>query len=400
MKPSSLHLVDIYAYLCRHEECVRLAAFLLFVSSSSFIANAADLNTDTTCHEKKIDVRLTTSTASDKELKSQRAVDGEKPVQPLNIIIGPSKLTLWGYAQTGYTVSHTFGGKTTNALDITRIIFMAKAELTRKLNFFFMYDAVKSELHEYYGEYAFSPALKVRIGQYKQPFTLESIISPTILNNIGYDPSVLYMAGIATDPCMGNHVARDAGIMLTGDFLKYKGWNLINYSIGVFNGPGMNQKENNTQKDVIGMLNITPIKGLMLSSSFILGTGHAQADSPYGAFKVGEDYKRNRWACGFELKTTPLYARSEYMTGNDGGIHSLGYYADIEAHVLPKFDIVADYDYLKKNNDLYNSVIQSYMAGVQYWIYKRCRILSQYVHTHPKIGGITNAWVTQFQIGF
>ena len=88
------------------------------------------------------------------------------------------------------------------------------------------------------------------------------------------------------------------------------------------------------------------------------------------------------------------------MTGNDGGIHSHGYYADIEAHVLPKFDIVADYDYLKKNNDLDNSVIQSYMAGVQYWIYKRCRILSQYVHTHPKAGTINNAWVTQFQIGF
>lgn len=377
--------------------------FFWILSACIFFSQTADATEqtqDTICHEKKQEVYLTTGTVSDKELKAQRAVDGEKPVQPLNIVIGPSKLTLWGYAQTGYTVNHASGGKTTNALEMTRIIFMAKAELTHKLSFFFMYDAVKSELHEYYGEYAFSQALKLRIGQYKQPFTLESVISPTILNNIGYDPSVLYMAGIATDPCQGNHVGRDAGIMLTGDLLKYKDWNLINYSIGVFNGPGMNQKENNTQKDIIGMINVTPIKGLMLSSSFLLGTGHAQADSPYGAFVAGENYKRNRWAGGFELKTTPLYARSEYMTGNDGGIHSHGYYADIEAHVLPKFDIVADYDYLKKNNDLDNSVIQSYMAGVQYWIYKRCRILSQYVHTHPKAGTINNAWVTQFQIGF
>lgn len=372
----------------------------VLVLTLSLTANAMGQTQDTTRQDKKIEVRFTTSTASDKELQAQRAVDGEKPVQPLNIIIGPGKLTLWGYAHTGYTVSHKSGGKTTNALDITRIIFMAKAELTRKLSFFFMYDAVKSELHEYYGEYAFSPAVKLRIGQYKQPFTLESIISPTILNNINYDPSVLYMAGIATDACMGNHVERDAGIMITGDFLKYKEWKLINYSIGVFNGTGMNQKENNTQKDVIGMLNVTPVKGLMLSSSFILGTGHANADSPYGAFKEGEDYKRNRWACGFEMKTKPLYARSEFMTGNDGGIHSHGYYADIEVHVLPKFDIVADYDYLKKNNELDDSVTRSYMAGVQYWVYKRCRILSQFVHTHPKTGGATNAWVTQFQIGF
>jgi opacity protein-like surface antigen len=380
---------------------MKLKNFLFVAMSATLlpsVSTAADI-TDTVCHDKKIEVHLTTSTASDKELKAQRSIDGERPVQPLNIIIGPSKLTLWGYAQTGYTLKNTMH-KTTNALDVTRIILMAKGELTNKLNFFIMFDAAKGELHEYYGEYDFSPALKVRIGQYKQPFTLESIISPTILNNISYDPSVLYMAGIATDPCQGNHVGRDVGIMFTGDLIPYKTWKLLNYSIGVFNGPGMNQKENNTQKDVIGMLNVTPVKGLMLSTSFLLGTGHAQNDNEYGAFKAGEDYKRNRWACGMELKTAPLYARSELMIGNDGGIHSTGYYADIEAHVLPKFDIVADYDYLKKNNDLDASVIRTYMAGFQYWIYKRCRILSQYVHTQPRTGGCTNAWITQFQIGF
>ena len=275
-----------------------------------FSINAAAENevaNDSVGKEKTIEVKLTTSTTSDKELKAQRAVDGEKPVQPLNIIIGPSKLTLWGYAQTGYTLKNT-AGVTTNALDITRIILMAKGELTKKLSFFIMYDAVKSELHEYYAEYAFSPALKVRIGQYKQPFTLESIISPTILNNISYNNSVLYMAGIATDPCQGNHVGRDAGIMFTGDVVNYKTWKLINYSIGVFNGPGMNKKENNTQKDVIGMLNVTPWQGVMLSTSFLLGTGHAESDSPYGAFVTGDNYKRTRWAIGTEIKTKPLYA--------------------------------------------------------------------------------------------
>lgn len=375
---------------------------LWLILACLFSINAAAENevaNDSVGKEKTIEVKLTTSTTSDKELKAQRAVDGEKPVQPLNIIIGPSKLTLWGYAQTGYTLKNT-AGVTTNALDITRIILMAKGELTKKLSFFIMYDAVKSELHEYYAEYAFSPALKVRIGQYKQPFTLESIISPTILNNISYNNSVLYMAGIATDPCQGNHVGRDAGIMFTGDVVNYKTWKLINYSIGVFNGPGMNKKENNTQKDVIGMLNVTPWQGVMLSTSFLLGTGHAESDSPYGAFVTGDNYKRTRWAIGTEIKTKPLYARSEFMVGNDGGIHSTGYYADFEAHVLPKFDIVADYDYLKKNNDLGSSEVHSYMAGFQYWIYKRCRILSQFQRNMPLTGSPTSAWITQFQIGF
>jgi len=379
---------------------MKFKSLALIAICLSFFQNVfAIVGTDSTSQEKSIDIKLYSTTASDKELKAQRTIDGEKPVQPLNLIIGPRKLTLWGYAQTGYTIKDADGTKT-NALDITRIILMARGELTNQLSFFIMYDAAKSQLHEYYAEYAFSSTLKLRIGQYKQPFTLESVISPTILNNISYDNSILYLAGIATDPCIGNHVGRDAGIMFTGDFFKYKTWKLFNYSIGVFNGTGMNQKENNSQKDIIGQLNITPIKSLMLSSSFILGTGHAESDNPYGVFKADQNYKRNRWSCGAEVKTSPLYARSEYIIGNDAGIHSKGYYIDFEAHILPKFDIVADYDYLKKNNTLDNSVTHTYLAGFQYWVYKRCRILSEYVKTQPKIGATTNAWITQFQIGF
>lgn len=371
--------------------------FAGFFVTSLFAENCFD--SDSTEAEKTLPVKITTTNISEEKIKAVRAVDGEQPVHPVNINIGLSKLTLFGYAQTGYTYTD-IGGQKTNALDITRIILMANAELTPKISFFIMYDAVKSQLHEYYAQYAFSPALKLRIGQYKQPFTLESVMSPTILNNIGYDASVLYMAGIATDPCAGNHVGRDAGIMLTGEVVKYKDWNLFNYSLGVFNGPGMNQKENNNQKDVIGMFNVTPLKGVMLSTSFLLGTGHAETDNEFGAFKAGDNYKRQRWACGTEIKTKPAYLRSEFMIGNDGGIHSTGYYADAELHVAKKFDIVADYDYLKKDNDLDTSVQHNYMIGAQYWIYKSCRILSQFVYKNPKVGENSKMWVTQFQIRF
>lgn len=348
---------------------------------------------------KTIPVSITTTDIPVEKVKSTRAVDGEQPVQPVNIHIGLSKLTLFGYAQTLYTYSQT-GSDKSNALSISRIILMANAELTPKLNFFIMYDAAKSALHEYYAQYSFSPALKLRIGQYKQPFTLESLMSPSILNNIGFDASVLYMAGIATDPCAGNHVGRDAGIMVTGEAVKYRDWKLFNYSLGVFNGPGMNQAENNNQKDVIGMFNVTPLKGVMLSTSFLLGTGHAEKDNEFGAFKAGENYKRQRWAWGTEIKTKPVYLRGEYIIGNDGGIHSKGYYTDIEFHVAKKFDIVADYDYLKKNNDLDNSVQHNYMIGAQYWVYKGCRILSEFVYKNPKVGDNTKMWVTQFQVRF
>lgn len=372
----------------------------LFVSFPFIQSFAAEIKTSATSDSvRNIPVTISVSNIPEEQVKAVRAVDGEQPVTPVNINIGLSKLTLYGYAQTTYTYSKTADTKT-NGFNISRIMLMANAELTQQLSFFLMYDANKSVLHEYYAQYAFSPALKIRIGQYKQPFTLESIISPSILNNINYDACVLYLAGISSDPCQGDHVGRDLGLMLTGEAIKYKSWNLVDYSISVFNGPGMNQKENNNQKDVIGMLNVTPLKGVMLSTSFLLGTGHAQADNEYGAFKTGDNYKRQRWAIGTEIKTTPAYFRSEYLIGNDGGIHSKGYYANAEFHLSKKFDLIANYDYLKKNNELAESVEHNYMFGAQYWLYKRCRILSEFVYKTPKIGNDTRMWITQFQIRF
>ena len=50
--------------------------------------------------ERGIKVAVSTLNTSDSAVMATRPQDGEKPVQPLNIHIGPSKLTLFGYAQT------------------------------------------------------------------------------------------------------------------------------------------------------------------------------------------------------------------------------------------------------------------------------------------------------------
>ncbi len=319
---------------------------------------------------------------------------------PLKINIGSRSLTLRGYAQSNYTVTQK-GDETTNGFEIRRIIVMADAQLTPKLNFWVMADLASFKLHEYYAQYSFNPALKLRVGQFKQPFTLENIYSPSMISNLNFDESILYMAGIGTDPCFGfGRVGRDAGIMLTGDVIPYKGETLLNYSVGVFNGSGMNVKENNKYKDVIGMIRVKPWQELLLTTSFVVGKAKAQADSPYGTFKTGENYKRNRWSAGAELTTKPLYVRSELMLGDDGGVHSTGFYGVAEGHINKHIDVVAGYDYLKRNNNVSASVTNNYMAGLQFWIFPKCGIRTQYVYKNPKTGDATHQWITQFQVAF
>lgn len=316
------------------------------------------------------------------------------------IQVGQSTLKVMGYAQSTYTVQHQ-DEETKNALEMQRFIVMADARITDKVSFWLMYDFSTSKIHEYYAQYAFSPALKLRIGQYKQPFTMESLLPPTLVSNIGLDESVAFMAGIWGDPCWGaGRVGRDLGVMLTGDLWPREGKPLLNYSIGVFNGAGMNQKENNNQKDLIGQVNLMPLSGTTFSASFILGTAQAQATSPYGRFAQGDNYKRNRLSVGADHKNALFCLRTEAMWGNDGGAKSMGWYANAEINLTKRLDLVANYDYLKRNLDLSDSSTQTLIGGLQYWVYKQCCVRSQFVYKDPRSGASTKMWVTQFQIAF
>lgn len=382
---------------------------MLLVAMIALAANASD----EVSNEKNLKFSVSTLNTTDSAIMATKAQDGERPVQPLNIHIGPSKLTLFGYAQTQFEMAKT-GAVTHNTFSLTRFIFMADAQLTRKLSFFLMVDAASTQapkhLHEYYAQYAFLPELKLRVGQFKTPYTLENIIAPTMLGNVNINEGTRYMAGITGDPLYGNYAGRDLGLMVTGDALPARdGHRYLNYSVGVFNGAGMNMRDNNKHKDVAAMINVLPTKDITLSGSFIIGKGNAQADDMFGTIAQGYDYTRNRWSVGVEARYNPIRLRTEYMKGRNGDINNRAFYAELWCRIFRNFDVVLDYDYLDKNTSLSKAEREvmpswtrtsNYLVGLQYWVYKACRISTQYIFSDRNIGPDTNAWVTQFQVAF
>ena len=373
----------------------------------------ADAEAPVEVEKKSLSVSVSTLNTSDSAIMATKPQDGERPVKPLNIHIGPSKLTLFGYAQTQFDMTKT-GPETNNSFTMMRVILMANAELTRKLSFFLMIDAASTQaskhLHEYYAQYAFMPELKVRVGQFKTPYTLENIISPTLLGTVNLNEGTRYMAGIAGDPLYGNYVGRDLGAMVTGDAIKARdGHYFLNYSLGVFNGAGMNLRDNNKHKDVAAMINILPTKNITLSGSFIIGKGNAQANDMFGTIAEGTDYTRNRWSVGAEVNYKPMKLRTEFMQGRNGDINNRAFYAELWCRVFRNFDVVLDYDYLNKNTSMSKEArdafpawtrTNNYMVGLQYWVYKACRISTQYIFSDRNTGPDTKAWITQFQIAF
>lgn len=318
----------------------------------------------------------------------------------LNNVVNTLKerITLAGYAQVGYTYDDA-GEKASNTFDLKRAIFMARGKITDKWSCYFMYSfANTGKILEAYTEYRFLPQLTARIGQFKTMYTIENPMSPCFVELINcYSQAVNYLAGInGSDPLYGSNSGRDMGILIYGDLFKKK----LSYNLAVMNGQGINLKDKNNQKDIVGSLMVHPLDWLSVGGSFVKGKGCAVAASYVNPdIAIGDSYTRNRWSAGATIQTKPVSLRTEYLAGKDGHVKSDGYYATASVHVLPKFDIVASYDYF--NKDKAQDYKQSnYVAGVQWWFYPKCRLQAQYTYCDPHKGENSNLLQAQLQVRF
>lgn len=167
---------------------------------------------------------------------------------------------------------------------------------------------------------------KVKIGQYKRPFTFENPMNPIDQGFMSYAQNVSKLSGFSDRT--GEHASngRDLGLQIQGDFLKNnKGRNLLHYQIGVFNGQGINVKDVDQQKDIIGGFWVMPVTGLRIGAFGWTGSyarkGTWQETDAAGTVteKSGiRSLDRNRYAFSAEYATNDWTFRSEY-------IHSQGY---------------------------------------------------------------------------
>ncbi|NDV58463.1 porin [Bacteroides sp. 519] len=308
------------------------------------------------------------------------------------------RIKLSGYIQAGYTYDDA--EKADNTFDIKRIIFMAEGKITDKWSCYFMYNFNSGgTLLEAYTDYHFFPGLSARLGQFKNPMTLEGPMSPSSVELIEcYSQATNYYTamGGSHDLLRGSTGGRDLGLMIYGDlFNKY-----LTYHVAVLNGQGINTKDKNSNKDIVGSLLVNPLEWLTVGGSFQTGKGVAIGTSEVNPdIKIGDNYSRNRWAFGANIKTKPVSLRAEYLGGKDAKVKSNGYYTTASIHVLPKFDIIASYDYLNKNKDL-DMKQTNYVAGVQYWFYPRCRVQAQYTYRDNQLTGSSNLVQAQIQVRF
>lgn len=304
-------------------------------------------------------------------------------------------INLSAYAQLGYT--YNSAADPDNTFDIKRVIFMADGKITERWSCYFMYDFAVSSLQELYTSYQFLPGLSVRVGQFKTPYTMENQLSPTTVELINcYSLPACYLVGInGSDVLCSASGGRDIGLMIYGDLFK----KLLTYKVALMNGQGINTKDKNSQKDVVGYLSVNPLEWLTVGTSFVIGKGHSVAGAPIHGIEPGENYRRNRWSVGAFLTGEKASLRTEFMLGKDADVKSNGGYATGCVRIIRNVEAVASYEYL--NRDVVAEDKQSnYMAGLQYWFYPKCRLQVQYTRLSPKHNDPSDLVQAQVQVRF
>jgi len=192
--------------------------------------------------------------------------------------------------------------------------------------------------------------LKITVGQFYIPFSLENVTADRELSTIDRSQVVTALASRDKD-VIGNQNGRDIGIQLSGNLLKINERYLVNYYLGLFNGSGINTVDNNQSKDISGRLVFHPFKIIDIGGSYYNGFDQWSSGTP--AKLINQN--RIRYGGEILLKYKAFSLQSEYIQGQDGNIVEInktntslnraGWYAQAGYFVFPKkLQIIAKYD--------------------------------------------------------
>ena len=282
-----------------------------------------------------------------------------------------------------------------DGFDIRRARLDLKGAITPYWNYKFQAEfAGTPKLLEVYGECKIASYFNITLGQFRIPFSLENTVSTVKLETIELSQVVEAMAARSKD-VIGNQNGNDIGIQFNGSFVKLNDKPLIDYSIGIFNGSGINISDKNEAKSLAGRLVFHPLKGLDVGGSFYNGWDN------FGA--TPKDAERSR--IGFELKYeyNRLSFRTEYIKGNDDNTKRFGWYAQTGYYIIPqKLQLLLKYDRYEPNTSKSGDISTCYLGVLNYnfnnWsriqLGYTIRLEQQYLYSSNNMG------VIQYQIGF
>ena len=186
------------------------------------------------------------------------------------------------------------------------------------------------QLLDLYAEWRKYQEVKIRVGEFKRAFTFDNPSHPVTQGWRGYADAVKNLAGLGDRTGEKSSGGRDIGIQIQGDlFPNANGRRLFHYQIGVYNGEGINSKDCDNRKDIIGGFWVMPIKGMRIGA---FGWTGSRGDMLYGYETLPDgstkpikgSMEKNRYAFSAEYDLNEYTFRGEYIHSQGWGAAAAG----------------------------------------------------------------------------
>lgn len=307
-------------------------------------------------------------------------VKEERPEAPKKPDFKPSIPKVSGLINLRYGYD---SGSETNSFDIRRTRLAVSGEIGPKIDYKFQAEfgggsttsAAYGKLIDAFVRFKFAKEFNAQVGQFKVEYSQETLDGPASWVTIENPQAVAKLNGYNDESGLKAN-SRDVGIRFYGGFGHKEGFDIVSYKIGLYNGNGINLKDNDKKKDFAGLLYINPIKELTITYGQYLGhyTKAITSDS-----LVTID--RNRRSAGLTFKKNDLFFRSEYLGGKTDKTEHQGFYATFAYTFKHGIQPLVSYSYYQKNRDTKVDNQNDFQIGLNWKANKWIRTQVAYTYT-------------------
>ena len=256
------------------------------------------------------------------------------------------------------------------------------------------------QLVDLYAEWRKFPEFKIRAGQFKRAFTFENPTHPITQGWYSYANVINSLSGFGDRSGEKSSGGRDIGVQFQGDlFPNAAGRRLLHYQVGVYNGEGINSKDKDNKKDIIGGLWVMPVKGVRIGAFGWTGTrGEMTMSAADNSWSYKGSVRKNRYALSAEYDKDEYTFRAEYLhsqgwgaqkVGSDIVDFSLGDKADgwyvfgIVPVVKSKLHAKARYQCYRKSKE-WDTSKTMYEVGMNYYFTPKLQLNMEYARVNDR----------------
>jgi phosphate-selective porin OprO/OprP len=284
-------------------------------------------------------------------------------------LYGQKEFQIHGYIQGRFTNQEG----TPDRLEIRRARVIVSGDPSSKLSYSVQVDLAK---RPYWMDAAltwkFSRALRLTAGQFKIPFSAESLISDNVNIPIARARAVNGLAPGRDTGVQG----RDVGLQLAGALHAGNG-PLVEYAAGVFRGQTLVESPAAHYRATAGRVIVHPLPGLSAGADW------------YGSFSAPALAEKRRFETEGGYDRGPLRLRAEQIWARDGALHRRGGYGLAAWRMSARWEPLTRADWLTSNTRKANTTSIAYMAGLNFYWGK-----------HVKVGANSGAQHDQGPRGF